>query len=694
MSGPVGRGLSTLFAPSAVSSGWASDNFTPSSGVSPDAAFGGPPEKYGGAVLPAHDRIDLGRKRGGATPMRGGFGMSSFVPSRRVAGFAGGGASLSDAVSGEMSDAVLNGSSNPGAFQSSPIQASLPNIQYWGGPNNHNVNVSWPIGGEAEAFVRGQGPSGNLGGYAGLQTRFSKGGVAGFAEGGSPDFNSTFDQTAANTPAPLWTNPQYLQAYTAPPFPPAGNGQSLPPQPASMPVSQGDGAAPVVPAPTGGLDVASAAPQAASAAPAVAPAPADVSASSGVAPPSTATGAPSKGLLGGFGDRDTGMALLSAGLGMLGSRSPFTGVAVGEGGQMGLQTYLGLKRQEQEQGIKQQDVDIKVKQLAQSAKAEQDRIAMEGRPYSEMTVAQQAEQRLKEANLRLAQEQPVVMGQDVLGRNIYGTKGNDGQLRPIELPTGVSASGNPAGEGKIGPLPGVAENIAQKMATYDLPPPTGGFAMGKPAVQAMISRAIELNPDFDATTYSSKKKAVDAFGVGKQGDQTKFWNNAVQHFDTLDKLIGALGNGDVQALNTFRNAFKTQFGYEAPADFNAAKAVVGQEIVKAIVANGGGEREREEAGKALSSAASPEQLRGVLNTYRELGGAQLRDLEKQYEASTGLHNYGKKYLIPEAQAELEKVKARTNAPAPAATPGGGTAKPQTVVQNGHTYTLQPDGSYK
>ena len=478
--------------------------------------------------------------------------------------------------------------------------------------------------------------------------------VRGYATGGDPslpDFGGTFDQVAPNAPAPLWTNPQYLTAYNAPSFPPAGNGQPLPAQPASMPVSQGDGAAPVVAAPTGGLDVATAAP-------------ADVSAAPGVAPSSTATSAPSKGLLGGFGDRDTGMALLSAGLGILGSRSPFTGVAVGEGGQMGLQTYLGLKRQEQEQSIKQQDVDLKVKELANLADYQTKNLAREMLPYQgQMTAAEQSSRSLEAQKLKLAQEQPVVMGQDVLGRNIYGTKGKDGQLHPIELPTGVSASGNPAGEGKIGPLPGVAENIAQKMATYDLPPPTGGFAMGKPAVQAMISRAIELNPDFDATTYSSKKKAVDAFGVGKQGDQTKFWNNAVQHFDTLDKLIGALGNGDVQALNTFRNAFKTQFGYEAPADFNAAKAVVGQEIVKAIVANGGGEREREEAGKALSSAASPEQLRGVLNTYRELGGAQLRDLEKQYEASTGLHNYGKKYLIPEAQAELEKVKARTNAPA-------------------------------
>jgi hypothetical protein len=236
-----------------------------------------------------------------------------------------------------------------------------------------------------------------------------------------------------------------------------------------------------------------------------------------------------------------------------------------------------------------------------------------------------------------------------------------------------------AGQEKIGPLGARDEGMAQQIAHYEQPPPSG-FALSKPNSPAAmwLARANEISMEesgqpYDATSYGNKNKTVQAFGVGKQGDQVKFWNNAAQHFQTMDRLVDAMGNGDVQLLNAARNAFRTQFGYEAPTDLNAAKNVVGQEIVKAIVANGGGEREREAAGQALAAANSPAQLKGVLNVYRELGGAQLRDLKLQYENGTGFKTGPRAFeakLVPEAQAELQKVLARADAAnAPAAKEG-------------------------
>lgn len=49
-------------------------------------------------------------------------------------------------------------------------------------------------------------------------------------------------------------------------------------------------------------------------------------------------------------------ALLMAGLGMMGSRSPYFGQAVGEGGMRGLQTYAGLERQDRQAGLQQQRI--------------------------------------------------------------------------------------------------------------------------------------------------------------------------------------------------------------------------------------------------------------------------------------------------------------------------------------------------
>jgi len=77
-------------------------------------------------------------------------------------------------------------------------------------------------------------------------------------------------------------------------------------------------------------------------------------------------------------------ALISAGFGMMASRSPFPGVAIGEGGQQGLQTYSTLRQQEAQRGMKQQEIDMEARKLAQAADIAQ-------RPYSQMTVHQKAE---------------------------------------------------------------------------------------------------------------------------------------------------------------------------------------------------------------------------------------------------------------------------------------------------------------
>jgi hypothetical protein len=85
-------------------------------------------------------------------------------------------------------------------------------------------------------------------------------------------------------------------------------------------------------------------------------------------PPTAPPQAQSKGFLG--LSPDFYQSLMAAGLGMAASRSPFAGVAAGEGGLQGLQTYEGLQKQHLEEQKQSQDVDLKVKQLNQQAKSE------------------------------------------------------------------------------------------------------------------------------------------------------------------------------------------------------------------------------------------------------------------------------------------------------------------------------------
>lgn len=99
---------------------------------------------------------------------------------------------------------------------------------------------------------------------------------------------------------------------------------------------------------------------------------------------------------------DAKSALLSAGLGMMASRSPFLGVAIGEGGQQGLATYSGLKKQEQ-------DTDLAVARLNQQAKAEQDRIAQETKQLAETSRHNKAVETYQQSFKQFEETKPQTM---------------------------------------------------------------------------------------------------------------------------------------------------------------------------------------------------------------------------------------------------------------------------------------------
>ena len=73
----------------------------------------------------------------------------------------------------------------------------------------------------------------------------------------------------------------------------------------------------------------------------------------------------------------------------------------------------------------------------------------------------------------------------------------------------------------------------------------------------------------------------------------------ISHLNTLGGLADAMDNKDVKAVNSIANVIKEQFGVEAPSNFNTAKGIVGDEIVKAIVGSRGALGDREEAKKVL-----------------------------------------------------------------------------------------------
>lgn len=189
-----------------------------------------------------------------------------------------------------------------------------------------------------------------------------------------------------------------------------------------------------------------------------------------------------------------------------------------------------------------------------------------------------------------------------------------------------------AGVAPGGTLDENTERTAQAIAKGQLPAPTG-MALLNPKNQRILGRVMEINPQYDYTEVAAKKAAATSFGTGQLGNALRSVSTANAHLDQMNELVDALGNGNTQVINKVNNWYQTQTGNPAPTNFNAIKNVVGQEVVKAIVAGGGGVGEREEAAKAFSTANSPAQLKEAIQHYRMVMGAQADNLLAQRDAA-------------------------------------------------------------
>lgn len=216
-----------------------------------------------------------------------------------------------------------------------------------------------------------------------------------------------------------------------------------------------------------------------------------------------------------------------------------------------------------------------------------------------------------------------------------------GQIKSSILNRATQLYGNPAGAAPNVNPPGA--NVPNANA----PAPFNAANMAEQIVGNRIDVA-------------TRTKANKDFSTGIQGRQVTAFNTAIDHLSTMDKLSDALQNNDIKAFNYLGNVVARQTGQPAPVNFDAAKQIVTAEIIKAVVASGGGVRERQEAEANFSTANSPAQLKGVINTYKQLLGGQLNSLGLQYENTTGRTDFDKK-LTGEAKKAFKSVREQHSA---------------------------------
>lgn len=215
---------------------------------------------------------------------------------------------------------------------------------------------------------------------------------------------------------------------------------------------------------------------------------------------------------------------------------------------------------------------------------------------------------------------------------------------------------------------------ALAIANGQLPAPTG-IASKNPKNRLIMAEVLNIKPDYSARDYGNVSAAEKKFLSGKASDSIKSFNVSISHLDTLQGLADALQNNNLPLVNKLGNLYAQQTGKPAPVEFDAAKKIVGDELVKAIVGSGGALGDRESMEKTLSNASSPAQLKGVINTYQELMAGQLAGLSQQYRVSTGRSDFTK-FLSDEAKDLFIHTDVGKKA-----TAGGGATAPNPFAPN-------------
>jgi hypothetical protein len=173
-------------------------------------------------------------------------------------------------------------------------------------------------------------------------------------------------------------------------------------------------------------------------------------------------------------------------------------------------------------------------------------------------------------------------------------------------------------------------------------------------------------PNYSQGNFGIEKKVGEEFTSGDAAKNLAAFNTAIEHAQQLGNATDALDNGDMRGLNKIGNALGYQFGSDKTTNFNVIKSALSGEISKVFKGGQATDAEIREVQGPFDSANSPAQLKGAIENAVRLMYSKRDALNQLYESG---------------------VKAKPNFG------GGGTSAP-TNTYHGHTYSQQPDGSWK
>lgn len=146
-----------------------------------------------------------------------------------------------------------------------------------------------------------------------------------------------------------------------------------------------------------------------------------------------------------------------------------------------------------------------------------------------------------------------------------------------------------------------------------------------------------MNPDYDQTDYNAKQKLVTAIWNPGAGTGANIANAGVaaQHLEQLREAGKALGNHDLNYLNSIAQSIGAQTGKEEGLVFDAIAEKASDEVAK--VSSGGAPFQQQIAsGRALlNKDRSENQINHVIGAWTRLMGSRIESIDNDYSKLTG-----------------------------------------------------------
>ena len=131
--------------------------------------------------------------------------------------------------------------------------------------------------------------------------------------------------------------------------------------------------------------------------------------------------------------------------------------------------------------------------------------------------------------------------------------------------------------------------------------------------------------------YHAYARGLESFAPGGfNGKAVTSLNTVVDHLDVLDRTVQKLGAGDVVGANALWNTVGKQIGWDTPLSVQAISTILGDEIQKAVSGGAGAVQDREDLRKTISPNMSPQQLAGVVSSYKQLMAGQLAGKQQAF----------------------------------------------------------------